>query len=129
MRIRGLLKAVFAAIFSRAVFGSQTGFLPSTLDEIHREPAQARLLIFGLHVGARLAHGGDDAVQRHAMAAVAVQRERCRGDRLDRAEGVALDARDLDQPADRIAGHAEVMLHRDLGGVLDLVVRAPERGA
>ena len=35
----------------------------------------------------------------------------------------------LDQPADRIAGHAEVMLHRDFGGVLDLLVRAPERGA
>ena len=60
---------------------------------------------------------------------VAVQRQRRRGDRLDRAEGVALDAGDLHQPADRIAGHAEVMLHRDLGGVLDLLVRAAERGA
>ena len=48
---------------------------------------------------------------------------------LHRAEGVALDAGDLDEPADRIAGHAEMVLHRDLGGVLDLLVRAAERGA
>ena len=43
--------------------------------------------------------------------AVAVQRQRGGGDRLDGAEGVALDAGDLHQAADRIAGHAEVMLH------------------
>ena len=61
--------------------------------------------------------------------AVAVQRQRRGGDRLDRAEGVALDAGDLHQAADRVAGHAEVMLHRDLGGVLDLLVRAAERRA
>ena len=61
--------------------------------------------------------------------AVAVQRQRGGGDRLDRAEGVALDAGDLHEPADRIAGHAEVVLHGDFGGVLDLLVRAAERGA
>ena len=58
-----------------------------------------------------------------------MQRERGGGDRLDGAEGVALDAGDLHEAADRVAGHAEVMLHRDLGGVLDLLVRAAKRGA
>ena len=56
-----------------------------------------------------------------------LQGERGRGDRLVGAEGVALDARDLHQAADRVAGHAEVMLHADLGGVLDLLVGAAER--
>jgi hypothetical protein len=47
---------------------------------------------------------------------------RARGvDGLDRAHGVALDARHLHQAADRIAGEAEVVLHADLGGVLDLL--------
>jgi hypothetical protein len=47
------------------------------LHEIHREAAaQARLLAFRLHVGAGLAHGGDDAVQRDAMAPIALQRPR-----------------------------------------------------
>ncbi len=41
---------------------------------------------------------------------------------------VALDAGDLDQAADRVARHAQVVLHGDLGGVLHLVVGAGERG-
>ena len=49
-------------------------------------------------------------------------------DRLDGAEGVAFDAWDLHQAADRIAGHAEMVLHADLGGVLDLPVGAAEHG-
>src|SRR5208282_5304487 len=40
----------------------------------------------------------------------------------------ALDARNLHQPGDRIATHAQVMLDADLGGVLDLRVAATERG-
>ena len=50
---------------------------------------------------------------------------------LMRRDRVALDARDLHQAADRIAGQAEVVLHRDLGGVLDLRAacrRAPRSG-
>ena len=53
------------------------------------------------------------------------------GDGLDGAEAVALDAGHLDEAADRVAGHAEVVLERDLGGVLDLGVasrRARRRG-
>ena len=57
------------------------------------------------------------------MRAVAEQRQARRLDRLDRADRVALDARHLDQPADRIAGQAEIMLHADLGGILDLAGR------
>ena len=40
---------------------------------------------------------------------------------LTEAMRVALDAGDLDQAADRVAGQAEVVLHADLGGVLDLL--------
>ena len=57
------------------------------------------------------------------MRSVAVQGERRGVDRLDRAERVALDAGNLHEAADRVAGHAEVMLHADLGGVLDLRIR------
>ena len=49
-------------------------------------------------------------------------------DGLDRAHAVALDAGDLDEAADGVAGHAEVVFHGDLGGVLDLFVGAVERG-
>jgi hypothetical protein len=62
----------------------------SALDKIPRQAAQARHLVLRLHVGAGLAHRRDDAVQRNPMLAFAVQRERGRRDRLDRADGVAL---------------------------------------
>src|ERR1700759_5334883 len=92
----------------------------SALDEIHREPAERRLLVFRLHVGAGLAHGGDDLIERDFVAAVALEGERSGGDSLDGAESVALDTGDLHEAADRIAGHAEMMLHADFGGVFDL---------
>src|SRR5882757_764271 len=38
MQIGLLLRAVFAAIFSRAAAGRRTGFLSSTLHKIHRSP-------------------------------------------------------------------------------------------
>ena len=50
-----------------------------------------------------------------------------RRDRLDRAHRVALDARDLHQPAHRVAREPEVVLHRDLGGHQRLA-RAPAVG-
>ena len=58
------------------------------------------------------------------MASIAVQRQRRRGDRLDRAEGVALDARDLHQAADRIAGHASTAVARSVSKV---TARRPPR--
>ena len=84
------------------------------------------LLLLALHVGAGLAHGLDDLVERDLVRAVAAQRHARGVDRLDGAHGVALDARDLHQAADRVAGQAEVVLHADLGGVLDLLRRAAE---
>ena len=45
-------------------------------------------------------------------------------DRLHRRHRVALDARHLHQPADGVAREAEVVLERDLGGVLHLLGRA-----
>ena len=54
----------------------------------------------------------------------AVRQEISEGERVDGAHGghgVALDAGDLYQSAHGIAGQSQVMLQRDLGGVLDLV--------
>src|SRR5690606_10490408 len=59
--------------------------------------------------------------------AVALHRHALRVDRLDRAHRVALDARDLHEAADRVAGQAEVVFHADLGRVLDLPDAAAER--
>jgi len=44
------------------------------------------------------------------------------------AHAVAFDAGDLDEAADGVAGHAEVVLHGDLGGVLDGGGISVERG-
>src|SRR5262249_16333582 len=64
------------------------------------------------------------------MGAVAVQGEARRRDGFDGADRVALDAGYSDEePLRRVAGHAEVMLERDLRGILHLLVGAVERGA
>ena len=62
------------------------------------------------------------------MLAVALDRQRCGGDRLHGAERIAFDAGHLHQPGDRIAGHAEMVFQRDFGGVLDLLGRAAHHG-
>jgi len=49
--------------------------------------------------------------------------------RLGRAHGVALDARNLHQPANGVAGHAEIVLHGNLGSVLHLSVGASKGGS
>ena len=67
----------------------------------------------------------DAAVGRDLVA-----RDHEAGPRLDRAERAALDAGHLHVAGDRVAGHAEVMLQRRLGGVGDHLVvasRAPGR--
>jgi len=61
--------------------------------------------------------------------AITTQGHARRVDRLHRAHGVAFDAGHLNQPADRIAGQPEVVLHADLGGVLDLLRGAAEHFA
>ena len=59
------------------------------------------------------------------MRSVAAQGHARRVDRLHRGDRVALDARDLHQAADGIAGEPEVVLHGDLRGVLHLRRRSP----
>ena len=61
------------------------------------------------------------------MRAITSERQRRRGHGLHRAKGIALDARNLDEASHRIAGHAEMMLKRNLGGILHLLVRSPQR--
>src|SRR3712207_5404298 len=102
------------------VNGWDTG-ASSALDDVERQPATGGLLVLVLHVHAGLAHGLDRLVQRNVVATVAADGHPGRGDGLDRTDGVALDAGDLHQAPDRVAGEAEVVLDADLGGVLHLL--------
>src|SRR5918998_953652 len=92
----------------------------SALDDVEGQPAAGGLLVLVLHVRTGLAHGLDRLVQGHVVAAVAADGHPCGGDRLDGADRVALDAGDLHQAADRVAGQAEVVLDADLRCVLHL---------
>src|SRR4029453_1326063 len=104
---------------SVSVYEWDTG-ASSALDDVERQPAPGGLLVLVLHVRAGLPHRLDGLVQRDVVPAVATDGHARRGDRLDPAGGVALDARDLHQAPDRVAGEPEVVLDADLGGVLDL---------
>jgi hypothetical protein len=64
----------------------------SALDEIHREPARARLHVFDYMLAPVWRMGGDDLSEDTLMAPVAMQRQPS-ADRLDRAEGVPLARR------------------------------------
>src|SRR3954454_19984154 len=107
------------------VYGWDTG-ASSALDDGERETAAGGLLVLVLHVRAGLPHGLDRLVQRDVVPAVPPHRHAGRGDGLDRADGIALDARDLHQPPDRVAGEPEVVLDADLRGVLHLLRRPAE---
>src|SRR5215472_16476493 len=91
----------------------------SALDDVEREAASRGFLIFVLHVRAGLAHRLDRLVERDVVLAVPPDRHAGGRDRLDRRDRVALDARDLNQTANRVASEAEVVLKPDLGCVLD----------
>src|ERR687893_205863 len=108
-----------------SVNGWNTG-ASSALDDVERQPATGGLLVLVLHVRAGLAHGLDRLVQRDVVPAVAADGHAGRGDGLDRTDGVALDAGDLHEPADRVAGEPEVVLDADLRGVLHLLGAAPD---
>src|SRR5437867_12091384 len=87
--------------------------VPSAFGKVDGETSKRGLLVFRLHVPARLAHGRDDLVERYDMRSVALQREGSGVDGFDCAKCIALDAGYLHQTADRIAGHPEVMFHAD----------------
>src|SRR5450830_2044101 len=91
------------------------------------QPAQRGFLVLVVHVRARLAHGLDDGVEADEVGAVAFQGQRGGRDGLDGAHAIALDAGDLHQAADGIAGHAQVVLDADFGGVFNLLVATAQR--
>ena len=90
------------------------------------QSAARGFFVFGLHIGARLAHCFDHLVKRDAMRSIATQRKRCRIDGLDRAKGITFDAGDLNKSTNRITCHAKMMLDADFGSVFDLLVPATE---
>src|SRR5262245_30650050 len=63
---------------------------PLALDEVDGETAACGLLVLDLHIRAGLPHGLDGLVERHVVLAVAAYGHPGRGDRLDRADRVAL---------------------------------------
>ena len=65
-------------------------------------------------------HGEDDLVEGDDVRSVADQGVLARVHGAAGGHGVTLDAGDLDQALDGVAGQAQVVLHGDLGGVLDL---------
>ena len=89
------------------------------------------LLVLRVH----LLRGQRHRVHRRVEVHAAVGRDLVAGDhearpRLDGAERAALDARHLHEAGDRVAGHAQVVLQRRLGGVghhLGSACRAPAR--
>jgi len=83
--------------------------IPLTLDDIDgdfdnvdRKATARGLLVFQLHVGARIAHGPDDPIERDKMAAITTECHACGVNCLDRSNGVALDAWHLDKATDRM---------------------------
>src|SRR5580698_1726306 len=96
----------------------------SAFRHVHCQAAEESLFIYAAHVEAGLSHGADDLVQGDAVLAVAMHGETRGVDGLHRTHGVALDTGDLHQATHRIAGEPQVVLHADLGGVLDLRIAA-----
>ena len=92
----------------------------SALHDVDGQAAAGGLLVLGEHVLAGLAHRLDDGVEADGVPALAPQGHAGGVDGLDRGHRVALDAGDLDESAHRVAGEPQVVLHGDLGGVLDL---------
>jgi len=102
--------------------------LYSAFDDVQRQSCERGFLVAGLHVHAGAVHGFDDLVEGDFVGAGVVHGQAGGVDGFDGAHAVALDAGDLDEAADGVAGHAEVVLHADFGGVLDGGVVAVERG-
>jgi hypothetical protein len=82
----------------------QTSGVSSAFHDVEGKPTARGFLVLVFHVGAGLAHRFDRLVQGHVMLPVAAYRQPGGGDRLNRGDGVPLDARDLHEAADRVAG-------------------------
>jgi len=91
----------------------------SALDDVEGETGEAGFFVAGLHVHAGAVHGFDNLVEGDFVGAGVVDGEAGGVYGFDGAHAVAFDAGDLDEAADGVAGHAEVVLHGDLGGVFD----------
>ena len=76
---------------------------------------------------ASLPHGLNHGVKRDVVCAVAAQRHSSGIDGFYGSHGVALDAGDLHEAANRVAGESKIVLHADLGGILDLPWPSTER--
>ena len=78
-------------------------------------------------VVAGLLHHLEHFVKGDAVAAVGVTGEGGAVDGAGGGEDVALDAGDLHQPVDRVAGQSEVVLQAHFGGVFDLADRPAQQ--
>src|SRR5690606_25568983 len=110
---------VATCIGTRAVGGfsrrERRSYRGSAFDDVDGQAAARGFLVLVAHVAAGVAHGLDDLVEADLVLAVAAHRHARGVDCLHRPHGVAFDARDLHQAADRVAGQPEVVLHADLG--------------
>src|SRR5580765_4640547 len=98
---------LFTSAFMVSALRKVDAHVQRPLDDVDGQAAAGRLLVFVLHVGAGGAHRADDLVERHEMLAAALQGHARGVDGLDRRHRVALDAGNLDEATDRIAGQAE----------------------
>src|SRR3954467_2557252 len=86
------------------------------------EASFAGFLVLAVHVSGGLGQSHDGGVEIDAVpGGDFIAGDRICGPRLDRPERTALDARHLHVTRDRIAGHAEVVLQRRFGRILDHV--------
>src|SRR5215831_21048985 len=79
------------------------------LYDVDGEAATRSLLVLVQHVAPGRAHGVDGLVERDEVPAVAAQGDPGGVDRGDGGDRVPLDARHLDQAADRVASQAQVV--------------------
>lgn len=98
------------------------------LNDVEGQSSKRGFLVAGLHVEAGLVHGLDYLVEGDFVAFGLVHSYAAGVDGFYRSHGVALDAGDLDEASDGVAGHSQVVLHGDFGGVLDFAVSGVECG-
>src|SRR6266851_5382569 len=117
MPVPGGTQNLETAVGRRSNSSPPTGL---ALYDVDGEAATRGLLIFVQHVAPGDAHRVDGFVQGDEVAPVSAQGDAGRVDRGDGSHRVPLDARHLDQAADRVAGQPEVVLDADLRGVFHL---------